>query len=336
MAVADVALGRRNGAAPHRATARGLFPPLVGLLAGAALTELLLMRGFYRVGVFLPKQGGFRSVHAVLTEAGSFAFNLASVAVLAALALLAVAAAREGRVTAAAPVGLFVLASLAAVASGSSALRPGVRLLFIVSLIALAAPILRSRASMGVRTLVGTVVAAVAASSVAGFTADAQVLAPGGVSASGTAPAQLVGEALVVAAPLVALAAWVAERPLRGWPLVAGSLAGLMLVIVWRADGSVAGILALWTTGLRLFLPVWVYALALGAMVAAAAGWLRTAPWRSAGLVLLLVGGFLLESTYQQALVLLAVALLTEGAAVAGLPGWRRSAVPAPEADRAG
>lgn len=335
MALAGAAVGRRSGLARAEDTVRGLFPPLIGLLAAAGLTELLLMRAFYRVGVFLPRQGGYRSVHAALTEVGSFAFNLASVLVLAALGLLVVAAVRGSRVAVAAPIGLFVLASLGLVASGSSALRPGVRLLFVISLIALAAPVLGRRGSMGVRVLVGTVVAAVAASSASGFAADAQALAPGGVSSSGT-PAQLAGEALVVAAPLVALVVWAAERPRRGWPLAAGSLAALALVIVWGVNESATAILALWTTGLRLFLPLWVYALALGAMVAAAAGWLRTAPWRSAGLVLLLVGGFLLESTYQQAMVLLAVALLTGGAAVAGLPGWRRFSAHASEAARAG
>jgi len=71
----------------------------------------------------------------------------------------------------------------------------------------------------------------------------------------------------------------------------------------------------LWTEGLRLYLPAWLNALALWAYVAAAIGWLPRRTWRSAGLALLLAGGMLLETTYQQSLALVAVILLTGKAA---------------------
>ena len=81
----------------------------------------------------------------------------------------------------------------------------------------------------------------------------------------------------------------------------------------------------LWTAGLRLYLPIWLYALALWGVLAATIGWL---PWhgrRSAGLVLLLVAGMLLGNTYLQALGLLALTLLSDGRALGGLPELRRS-----------
>jgi len=69
---------------------------------------------------------------------------------------------------------------------------------------------------------------------------------------------------------------------------------------------------------------VWLYALALWAFGSAAIGWLRDRPWRTTGLVLLLVGGFLMESSYLQSLTLIALVLLTDGSAVGGLPDLPR------------
>jgi hypothetical protein len=86
----------------------------------------------------------------------------------------------------------------------------------------------------------------------------------------------------------------------------------------WQAKGAIAGILVLWTAGFRLYLPVVLYALALWAFGTAAIGWRRADPWRTAGMVLLLVGGFLLDSTYQLTLALIALVLLSDGTAVGG------------------
>src|SRR4030065_299157 len=67
----------------------GPLAAVLAILPVAALTELLLIRTFYRVGIHIPREGAFRSVHGVLTHVGSFAFNLSSVLVLAGLTPLA-------------------------------------------------------------------------------------------------------------------------------------------------------------------------------------------------------------------------------------------------------
>ena len=87
------------------------------------------------------------------------------------------------------------------------------------------------------------------------------------------------------------------------------------LLVAWWANGAITGILVLWTAGLRLYLPVWLYGVALWAFAAAALGWLGDGSRRAGGMVLLLAAGFLLESTYAQALMLVALSLLAGGLA---------------------
>ncbi|HEU4356186.1 MAG TPA: hypothetical protein VFT27_11415 [Actinomycetota bacterium] len=70
--------------------------------------------------------------------------------------------------------------------------------------------------------------------------------------------------------------------------------------------------------GLRLYLPMCLYLLALWDFGTAAA-WFPERRWRTAGAVLLLVGGVTLGTTYQQALVVVGLLLLADGSAVGGL-----------------
>ncbi|HKZ76082.1 MAG TPA: hypothetical protein VJ259_05405, partial [Actinomycetota bacterium] len=69
---------------PEPVDARRLWSPLAAVLAllpVAAMTELLLVRTFYRVGVYIPRDGPFRTVYGAVTAIGSFALNLSSVLV---------------------------------------------------------------------------------------------------------------------------------------------------------------------------------------------------------------------------------------------------------------
>jgi len=88
-------------------------------------------------------------------------------------------------------------------------------------------------------------------------------------------------------------------------------------------------ILALWTTGLSLFLPFPLYLLALGLYLVTLLSCWRSgdAFWPGAGLLVLLLAGYMPEATYQHLLVFLGVAFLS-GAVLAG-PG-----APAPEINR--
>jgi len=303
--------------------ARRPWPPLAAVLALlplAALTELFLVRTFYRVGVYIPKEGPFRTVYGALTAIGSFALNLSSVLVAVALALLAAGAYRRRSRTAAFAVAAFLAASLVLAVEGTSDLGPTARLAFVLAVVVVAWPFVRSEAGRWQRLAVAGVAASALLSSYAGFVGDAGRLVPSAGGPGGAVGSQLAAEALVIATAFAFLGAWVASDRLRAGPLLLALGPAVALLVAWRANGAVTGILVLWTAGLRLYLPVWLYAVALWAFAAAAIGWLPRHGWRSAGLGLLLVAGMLLESTYVQGLALVALVLLTDGVAAGGLP----------------
>jgi len=302
---------------------RRLWSPLAAVLALlplAALTELFLVRTFYRVGVYIPKEGPFRTVYGALTAIGSFALNLSSVLVAVALALLAVDAYRRRSRTAAFAVAAFLAASLVLAVEGTSDLGPTARLAFVLAVVVVAWPFVRSEAGLWQRLAVAGVAASALLSSYAGFVGDAGRLVPSAGGPGGAVGSQLAAEALVIATAFAFLGAWVASDRLRTGPLLLALGPAVALLVAWRANGAVTGILVLWTAGLRLYLPVWLYAVALWAFAAAVIGWLPRRGWRSAGLALLLVAGMLLESTYVQGLALVALVLLTDGLVVGGLP----------------
>jgi hypothetical protein len=287
----------------------------------AALAELLLVRNVYRIGVFIPKEGPFRTVYAALTDLGSFAFNLASVLVLVALGLLAVTAFRRHDATRTLVFVAFLASVLLARGAGVEGLGAVPRLAFGLAVLAVVVPFLRSGGEAPAhRVMVGAVAACLLLSSYAGVAAG-----PGVGGLPGVAAAQIAAELLVVLAAFAAPAAWLAAERFRpGPPIVAAPLAASFLA-AWTANGAVTGILVLWSLGLRLYLAPWIYAIALWAFLSAGIGWLRCRPWRSAGLALLLTAGMLLGSTYQQAVAVVALVLITDGFAIGGLPAARRA-----------
>ncbi len=315
------------------ASDRGWTPlrAVLVVLPIAAVSELLLIRTFYRVGVYIPKTGPFRDVYAVLTAVGSFGLNLSSVLVVVALGLLAARGLRgEGRRAGFAVAG-FLAASVLVRLAGVETVGPTARLTFALAVLAVAAPFLRrgsaprGRGSALHRAMVAGVAGCFLLSTYSGLAAESGRLA--GASPGGGVGAQLLAEALVVVTGLLALAAWARTDGFRFGPAVIAAPLAAALMAAWWANGAITGILVLWTVGLRLYLPVGIYAVALWAMLAAAIGWLPRYGWRSAGLVLLLVAGLLLGSTYLQSLGLLALVLLTDGVALGGLPERRPARV---------
>ncbi|HLB62333.1 MAG TPA: hypothetical protein VJN50_06340 [Actinomycetota bacterium] len=307
---------------PSHSASRPLRAVLLAL-PFVALAELLLMRTFYRVGIFIPKEGSFETVYAALSDVGSFAFDLASVLALAAFGMLALVALRRGDLRLGLAMATFVISIPAALAAGVEAVGPVPRLAFLLAVLGVVLPFLRSRADVAHRIFVGAVASCFVLST---YTGIAQ--GPGVNGAPAVAGGQIAAELLVVLAAAIAAMAWIRTEGFRlGPPVVAAPLAASFLA-AWMANGSVTGILVLWTVGLRLYLAPWVYAIALWAFLAAAIGWLRHWPWRSAGLVLLVVAGVFVSSTYQQSLGVLAVVLLTDGVAFGGLPAlgerWSR------------
>lgn len=288
-------------------TARGILHVLVG----ATIAEVLLLRVFFRVGVFIPKEGTFRNIHTVLIALGTFAFNLASVLVFLALGWFALDFIRCGRRVVGAVLALFCVGSLLTLAGPT--LGSGVRFTYVVAIVALTWPAVRRRGRAAERLAIGTVAASLLLSAYSGMVADPlpPILVLG--SPPGAAGLQLVGELVAVISCFAFLAARRAEGSLGVVAVILGVLPAVALLAAWKTNGAVTGILVLWTAGFRLFLPMWIYVAALWALgitVAASAG---DGTGRAAGLVLLVASGFLVESTYAQALALLAIALIMAG-----------------------
>jgi hypothetical protein len=291
---------------------------VLALLPVAAVTELLLIRTFYRVGVYIPKEGAFRAVYRVLTAAGSFALNLSSVLVVAAIALLAVRAWRSSERTTAAAIAAFLASWLVVLVTSTANLGPTARLAFVVAAVAVAWPFVRSGAGRWHRLAVAGVTLSLLLSSYAGLVSDAGRLAPATHGPGGLVGTQLLAEALVVATAFALFGSWARDDGFRLGPALLALGPALGLMVAWRANGAIAGILVLWTAGLRLYLPMALYAAALWAFSCATLGWMSVHRSRAAGSVLLLAAGLLLGSTYAQGLALVALVLLTDGAAVGG------------------
>ncbi|KKL21578.1 hypothetical protein LCGC14_2444070, partial [marine sediment metagenome] len=123
------------------------------------------------------------------------------------------------------------------------------------------------------------------------------------------------GEVLAVAAAAAAFWAW--GLPRLRWVGTAGlaAVAAVLvaLVLAGLSPASTMAILALWTTGLSLFLPFPIYLLSLALYLLTLVACWRSgnAFWTASGLLLVLLAGYMAESTYQHLLLLLGVAFLS-------------------------
>lgn len=317
------------------------------LLAGAG--EMFLFRTLSRVGVHVPKHGLVLRVYDALVSVGSFAFNVSTVTVFVAVALLTYAALRQvgsshALLAAVAPL-------IAAFAAFSLVLDfvdegEGVKLIygliFAAIMIALAVQGLSDRH----RPLSGRLVIALIV--IAYLGAQYYVLANesyrvlGLTSAPpGITTALELAELVVLVNAALVFVTWSGLR--RGarwrrlWPQAAVALL-LMIAFVGAYRGensSAAAILSLWTLGLTMYLPLPLYVLALGLYSAAATAALmasRGDPAKAGegiALGLLPVAGLTLDLTYQH-LVAVVVLLLLVGAGA--LHADQSEAGPAPSA----
>jgi len=313
-------------------TLESLAPYALWTLLAAGLGELFLYRMLSRIGVHIPKEGAALDVYNALVRTGSFAFNVSSVAVFLALGLLAYASARRWgsrqplRAATPALIGAFGAISLlfAFVDEGESAkLAYGA---FSAGLmIALAAIAWTDGRSDPLRkATVGMIVLAYLFAQY--YTLSNQAYRALDLTAAppATTRALEMAELLVVATALLAFWRWSGVRAGLSWrpsPVQLG-VAGLLVFAFLGAyrgeDSSTAAILSLWTVGLTLYLPLPVYALALGLYAAALVACLGRARRDPAflpdaiALGLLPVAGLTLDLTYQHLVALVALLLLVQ------------------------
>ncbi|MCH8850792.1 MAG: hypothetical protein IIC89_08200, partial [Chloroflexi bacterium] len=123
------------------------------------------------------------------------------------------------------------------------------------------------------------------------------------------------GEALAMVAAGAAFFAWGLPR----WGTVGRGGAAIVAVVLLTltvaglSPVSTMAILALWTTGVSLFLPFPVYLLALALFLLTIVACVRDrrAYWIAAGLLLVVLAGYMAESTYQHLLFLLGIFFLS-------------------------
>jgi len=302
---------------------------LAGLLVTAAVAETLFLRLTTRVGVHLPK-GDIASagIHAA-SFVGTLALNFASVltiglvVVLLALLVLRVEGGAARLTLAALSAGM--LWGLGSTLASDSLLANALFGLTMTALVLVmgVAVAWRARLSREARLAIGLMVASYACYQYYSLAhllyraLDYSTVPPLAV------PMLRLGEGLVVVAAAAVFWAWGA-RSWRRAGVAGASFTGVAMLVVAAgsfAPAATSSILALWTTGLSLFLPLPLYLLALGLYLLTVFACLRRGEdfWTGAGLLLVLLAGYMPEATYDHLLLLLGVAFVA-GAARAAAP----------------
>ena len=292
-------------------------PDLIRWLALAALAEWLIGRSLTRAAIYIPKSAPMLAAFRGLTLAGQLALSLASL-----LALLTVVAItwRGGRNLAlSALLSALVAASLVSMVvplGGWGALVYHAATLIVVGLLLIVhldrAAARRERWAVGV-----TALAMVAAHLYLLLPPAGEVLGLARPS-SLAIPFFAIGELLFVLTPLALWWAYGRSAPRWAWAvagLVAAGFAGMRL-----SQPSMVGILAMWSSGLSLYLPWPLYALSLAfAVVTVVAGMRARHPvgWT---MILLAAAGLAPQLSTQAFYALIALWALVSAEALASRP----------------
>lgn len=300
--------------APLTARPLRLSPNALGsvaaALAAAGVAELILQRTFYRVGIFIPKEGPFGTVYRSGTQLGSFFFNVASILVVVALVLIVAGLARTGRTVAA---GLAASTTAVALAGpllgGEPWLAVVFRLLFFASILSFSWPALRH----GPRAVTAGLLTAFGCSVLYGAANGVMIVGGLAGTAPGAGAVLSAGEIVVLLLGPGFYLAWRRSEPARppGRTLVWAAFPAAILLAALTMQPRYAGILVIWTVGLSFVLPMLLYAVSFWLFAAATIGFLRrpSTRTRGLGLVLLVVGGYFPQTTYEFLTAAVAVAL---------------------------
>lgn len=274
-------------------------PPAVALpalaLAVAGLVDLLFERIVYRIGIHVPRDPSVMSAYHGATAIGDGAFRyvmvLAVFAAIAAGAWLIASRDLSRRVAGCALVALALLDTLT-IADGSPELGLAVSVVYGCAVALMIGAALAS--SRGVALRMATCAAGVALLAGQYPLVVARLSDLSRTTLSGVPSALTLAEAAVIAVPLLLFAEARPWRERAGRRALAAGIVAMLLASAayYRAAATMA-ILSLWGAGVTMAFPAPVYAVALGAAVAAAACFIATPRARplAIALALLIVAG---------------------------------------------
>ncbi|MCH8900849.1 MAG: hypothetical protein IIC88_00945 [Chloroflexi bacterium] len=311
---------------------------LAAALLAAALLEVVLLRLVTRVGVYLPREEAVNSGFEAASFLGSLAFNFASIlaTILIVLLLGSMVLRMQNQVARLLVAALSVLMlwglgwSLATGALAADALF-GFAMTLLVVLVGIVLVSQRETTLAG-RLALGLIVAAYVCYQyyTLGYL-TVRLLDYAAVPPLSIATLRL-GEGFVVVSGGAAFWAWGAGRWRSAGPAGMALVAALVLAVAFGslAPASTTSILALWTTGMSFFFPLPVYLLSLALYLLTVVACLRSgdasSSWIGAGLLLLLIAGYMPEATYHHLLILLGVAFLSGAAQLGSGIGTRLQA----------
>jgi hypothetical protein len=323
---------------PRLRISESLLRQLVLALIVAALLEVLLLRLATRVGVHVPRSEALDDGIQAASFLGTLAFNSASILAigLAVLLFVLVAMRIEDRIV---RVSLGTLASVLLVSlglslAGNSATVDGTFglasavLAVVLGVTVLGRKYVQPGAVLALASIIGAYLCYqyYSLSHITYRILDYTSLPPLGIEVLRW------GEVFVILAGVTVFWAWGRPR----WRRVGrvGVVAILALVVAVglssAAPSSTTSILALWTTGMSFFLPTPLYlaALALYLVTVVACFRDKDAFWTGAGLLLVLVAGYMPEATYHHLLIILGVGFLAGAFQMVEEASGRASAMP--------
>ena len=289
------------------------YPRFFRWLVIAAVAEWLLGRTLSRSAIFMPKSPLVLVAYQAMTVSAQLASTAAALLAAAALLWIAGWLVRHSRLPLAIVLAAFVSLSLAMLLyppSGELALV--IHLLVMLALLGMTAVAMRREQSWIERLTWGLPAGAVAAGQLFHAANALQtVLGLPGPSSAGPVFFNL-GEILVVAAGI--LLGWFFVPRSWSWKvLLIAAIPGLAFAALYLAAPAMAGVLAIWSVGLTLFLPWPLYVISLSGWAAAAASQLARGSPSGLGLPLLIAGGYAPQLSLQLSLLLIALWLLAAG-----------------------